>query len=287
MEIKGYQHVEHLGKPETEGILTGHVIIQPKLDGSGGQVSYNKKTGELITGSRRRFLTPEDDNQGFAKHIQDNKEKYLNFFKENPTLTLYGEWLVNGTIKHYEPKALHKFYVFDVMNGNEYIPYNSYVDTLKHFGIDYVPVMVELGNPTEDEVRAYAPQATFLCQEGTTGEGVICKNYSFVNKFGRTQWAKVVNETFKSNKHTKKKDKPKEGIETQIIEKFITDEYIKKEFNKMENYQSSDFGKFLGIFFYTFLCEEIADIIVKNKTPTIDFRLLRSLIIERVKEVIL
>nr|DAN24110.1 MAG TPA: ATP-dependent DNA ligase [Caudoviricetes sp.] len=289
MEFKGYQHVERLGKPETEGILNGHVTIQPKLDGTNMFIAYDRENDKLIVGSRRRFITPEDDNHGVARYVEDNKEKYLKFFKINPDLTLWGEFLVKGTVKNYLDDAWRKFYVFDVTEGGKYIPYRVYESVLKHYGIEYVPIMAEFFNPTEDEVKAYALKATFLCKEGTTGEGCIIKNYSFVNKFGRVQWAKVVNESFKSKKHTKKANRQDVtvGIEYDIVEKFITDEYIKKEFNKMENYQSSDFGKFLGTFFYTFLCEEIADIVVKNKTPTIDFRLLRSLIIERVKEVIL
>ena len=205
MEFKGYQHVEHLGKPETEGILTGHVIIQPKLDGTNMFIAYDReKNDKLIVGSRRRFITPEDDNHGAARYVEDNKEKYLKFFKIDPDLTLWGEFLVKGTVKNYLDDAWRKFYVFDVTEGGKYIPYRVYESVLKHYGIEYVPIMAEFFNPTEDEVKAYALKATFLCKEGTTGEGCIIKNYSFVNKFGRVQWAKVVNESFKSKKHTKK-----------------------------------------------------------------------------------
>jgi hypothetical protein len=43
---------------------------------------------------------------------------------------------------------------------------------------------------------------THLMQDGEIGEGIVIKNYDYVNKWGRVVWAKIVRNEFKE-RHVK------------------------------------------------------------------------------------
>ena len=91
-----YQHVERW---DTDEVLylkdCKELIVQPKLDGTNGVVTYVKEYDELVVGSRNRVLSVNNDNQGFAQYIEENREKYLKYFRKHPDDILYGEFLIN------------------------------------------------------------------------------------------------------------------------------------------------------------------------------------------------
>ena len=132
-DIFKYQHVERFGTDETEYLLDEpRLVVQPKIDGTNALVVYNPETKDVIPGSRNRFLTVQNDNEGFARLIQENYGNFLKALEEifeafksftpfNPDyIVLCGEMTKNGTFL-VDPKFLHKFFVFDVVAimGNE------------------------------------------------------------------------------------------------------------------------------------------------------------------------
>ena len=52
--------------------LSRECIITEKLDGTNAQI-YIDDNGVIMAGSRNKWVTPEDDNYGFAKWVDDNK----------------------------------------------------------------------------------------------------------------------------------------------------------------------------------------------------------------------
>jgi len=52
------------------------VIVSEKIDGTNGQV-YIGEDGEFLVGSRERWITPEDDNHGFAKWAYAHREELM------------------------------------------------------------------------------------------------------------------------------------------------------------------------------------------------------------------
>ena len=57
--------------------LSRDIIITEKLDGTNATVWIDDLMQEIRTGSRNRWITPEDDNYGFAKWAAFNKEQLL------------------------------------------------------------------------------------------------------------------------------------------------------------------------------------------------------------------
>ena len=288
MQFKKYQHVERLGTVETDGILNGNVYIFPKLDGTNTSLYLNDK-GEVEVASRNRVVTPEHDNAG-AYAVLHNQKKFKRFFEEFPNWRLYGEWLVPHTVRNYRDDAWRKFYVFDVVDENDkYIDYYNYASDLWRYGIHYIPLIITLESPTVEEVDEWKDQCDFLTKEGTFGEGIVIKNYDFVNKYGRTTWAKIV----RSEARTAiKLHKPIQGncIEADIVDAFVTSPFVEKEFAKIVNdnggrFENKLINRFLGVLWYTFITEEMFNILRKFKNVTIDFKMLHDLTIKRVKDI--
>ncbi len=291
MKFKEYQHVERLGSSAVEGILTGTVHIFPKIDGTNTSVYLDE--GKIKVGSRNRELTPEHDNAGALKYIiGELEEKLMSFFKAFPSYRLYGEWLVPHTLRTYSEDSWRRFYIFDVVkevdDAEKYLSYDEYQPLLEIAGLDYIPRMAKFKNPTADEVNALVEKNTYLMKPGEIGEGIVIKNYKFVNKFGHTVWAKVVRPTVKVAIKTKR-ILTGEEVEPLIVDKFVTPELINKEFAKLVNehggFENKLIGKFLGTFWYTLITEEIFNILRKFKNPKIDFGLLNRLTVQKIKDV--
>ena len=76
--------------------LSREIIITEKIDGTNGCI-YIGEDGEFRVGSRTRWITPEDDNHGFAKWAYANKENLLNL----GVGTHFGEWWGQGIQRGY------------------------------------------------------------------------------------------------------------------------------------------------------------------------------------------
>jgi len=76
--------------------LQREVLISEKIDGTNAQV-YITDDGKMLFGSRTRWITPGDDNFGFARWATDNKEELL---KLGPGRH-FGEWWGRGIQRNY------------------------------------------------------------------------------------------------------------------------------------------------------------------------------------------
>lgn len=292
MEFRKYQHIERLGTTEVNGIEDGVCYIFPKIDGTNASVWFDKDKC-VQAGSRKRHLSLESDNAGFYAWVKDNiniKELLTDF----PDLRLYGEWLVPHSLKTYRETAWRDFYVFDVMVGNEYLHYNIYSDILSKYGVNYIPPICIINNPTEELLIEQTKKNSYLIQDGKgIGEGIVVKRYDFVNKYGRMTWAKVVTNEFKE-KNSKEfgvnKLKPKKTTESDIVNEFVTKSLCEKTMSKIElqhgDWSSKYIGQLLGTVYYDLVREDCWNFIKKHKNPTIDFGKLQKLTFGKVKELL-
>jgi hypothetical protein len=276
MEFRKYQHIEKLGLIATDGLLDGFCYIFPKLDGTNCQV-WNDN-GEIKCGSRNRKLTADNDHFGFFKHIENN-ENIKNFLFENPNLRLYGEWLVRHNIKNYEDSAWRKFYVFDVYdeNTNKYIAYSDYHKSLLNNGINIIPLIRSIWSPTISELQDTLKNSTFLIKDGGVGEGIIIKNYKFVNKFKNVVWGKLITDEFITARQ-----KPPVAIsntpppiEKKIVDEFLTKADVEKVYADICSEGAWDarfIPRLLNTIYYEFINDYMFDIVKKYKNPVIVFK---------------
>ena len=71
-------------------------IITEKLDGTNAQIVIDAQ-GNVRAGSRNRWITPDDDNYGFAGWVERNKEELLGLGEGQH----FGEWWGNGIQRNY------------------------------------------------------------------------------------------------------------------------------------------------------------------------------------------
>lgn len=279
-----YQHIERLGTDEVEGILDGTCYIFPKIDGTNGCVWY--EDGEIRAGSRNRELTLERDNQGFYKHVlADSRIK--EFFDVHKNIRLFGEWLVPHSLKTYREDAWRRFYIFDVLKDDKYMNYDDYRTLLEMYDLDYIPCTALVESATIGTLKKAVDTNTFLLDEGI-GEGIVIKNYDYVNKYGRITWAKIVRNEFKE-KNLREFGPPKmlnkEFLECKIVEQFLTPEFIEKEFQKLQPWSTKRIGELLGRVWHEFIIEESWNFIKAFKNPTVDYKELNRLVTAKIKDV--
>lgn len=72
------------------------IVVTEKIDGTNACVCIGAD-GEFLTGSRSRWITPENDNHGFARWAQSNKDELMLL---GPG-THFGEWWGSGIQRRY------------------------------------------------------------------------------------------------------------------------------------------------------------------------------------------
>lgn len=295
-----YQHVEKLGTSETDGILEGTCHVFYKIDGTNASVWW--QDGDIRCGSRNRELSLDNDNAGFmAWATGDGRPRLEAFFAANPNCRLYGEWLVPHSLKTYRDDAWRDFYVFDVVQWDQeaetaaYLPYDVYQPLLEEAGINYIPPLAVIKNPTEDNLLRFMDKSgQFLVKDGAgKGEGLVIKNYRWRNRYGRQTWAKMITNEFKE-KHHKEMGAPLVNgtllVEEKIVDEFLTEAFVQKEKAKIEleagGWFSNCIPRLLGTVYYEFVREETWNYVKKHKNPKINFQVLNTLCIRKTKEYI-
>ena len=83
--------------PKITRFLEQDVVVTEKIDGTNGLIWVSEDGSTLRAGSRTRWITPEDDNYGFARWVQENTEGLLRL---GPGYH-YGEWWGRGIQRNY------------------------------------------------------------------------------------------------------------------------------------------------------------------------------------------
>jgi len=103
---------EFLEYPKTPR-LNRDVIITEKIDGTNAQI-FIDDTGRIFAGSRSRWITPANDNYGFARWVEGNKTELL---KLGPGRH-FGEWWGAGIQRRYNQDR-KRFSLFNVQRWSE------------------------------------------------------------------------------------------------------------------------------------------------------------------------
>ena len=289
MPFRTYEKIHRLGKEETDGILDGTVHVQEKVDGA--NVSIWMEDGELKMGSRNRVLGDEQFN-GFVPYVREHKG-VIAYLTDNPTHRLYGEWLVRHTIA-YKETAYRKFYLFDIVIGDEYMETPDVTDIADKYSIDVVPYHGFFVAPTLEELNAFVGKSAF----GDRGEGVVIKNPNFRNAFGDFCYAKIVTQEFKednaitfrgNNKHSDTYQ------EMYFVNKYITLPRVQKIMNKIaptldlnkngepERLDMKHIPRIMGTVYHDMITEEGWEI--ANEEKKVDFKQLRLLAGKKAKQI--
>lgn len=89
------------------------VLITEKIDGTNAQI-FIGDDGEFLTGSRTRWITPDDDNFGFSKWAHDNKSELMKLGAGRH----FGEWWGAGIQRRYGLSE-KRFSLFNALRWSE------------------------------------------------------------------------------------------------------------------------------------------------------------------------
>jgi hypothetical protein len=93
--------------------LTREIVVTEKLDGTNAQVCITDD-GEFYVGSRKRWITPQDDNYGFARWCEENRDELLLLGPGRH----FGEWWGQGIQRKYG-MAEKRFSLFNVARWDD------------------------------------------------------------------------------------------------------------------------------------------------------------------------
>lgn len=96
--------------------LSRMCVITEKLDGTNASITITED-GQFLCGSRTRWITPEDDNYGFARWAHDHKDELMTL---GPG-THFGEWWGHGIQRKYDLEE-KRFSLFNVARWRESRP---------------------------------------------------------------------------------------------------------------------------------------------------------------------
>ncbi len=131
--------------------LSRECLVTEKIDGTNSSILITND-GQVVAGSRTRYITPENDNYGFAKWVKAHEEELRTGLGVGRH---YGEWWGQGIQRNYGLKE-KRFSLFNVIRWAEFRPACCHVVPLLYKGMfDTVKideVLAKLG--TEGSVAA-------------------------------------------------------------------------------------------------------------------------------------
>lgn len=202
--MRKFDGVERYGKEEVENITNGTCYIFEKIDGANCSLYYDQNDGLTIC-SRNQIVwtekgTIKNNFRSIVDYVLSNANIY-DMIKEYNDCIFYGEWLVKHSIS-YPESVSNKIWFFDVYNTREesYFPYELIEAMFTTYSVLYVKPLAILESPTEEVLKSFLNVNTFLASPNQ--EGIVIKNYDYINRFGRQNYAKIVNSQFKEVNRT-------------------------------------------------------------------------------------
>jgi len=95
--------------------LSRPCVITEKIDGTNGVIHIADDFQTMLVGSRTRWITPEDDNYGFARWCNEHKDELIKGLGPG---THHGEWWGAGIQRHYGLKE-KRFSLFNTSKWND------------------------------------------------------------------------------------------------------------------------------------------------------------------------
>lgn len=93
------------------------IVITEKLDGTNAQVFISSNCNTVLAGSRNRWITPDADNFGFARWVEDHRDELLRLGPGRH----FGEWWGAGIQRGYGlPKGEKRFSLFNAVRWVEH-----------------------------------------------------------------------------------------------------------------------------------------------------------------------
>lgn len=209
--MKSYQKIHALGKKEVEGILSGHVNVEEKIDGSQFRIEIDN--GNVNCGSHHLELDMVDS---LFKLGTEQAKKVFGGTVGSDVITVFAEYLSKPKMNQipYERVPRNNFIIFDVIIGEKILDREEKERFAFQYNCEVTPLLWRGdGSEFTEEVQEKLLKTKSILghQAGFDRvEGIVIKNYSKVfnvvpehSLYGHFMSAKIVNDSFKETKKIK------------------------------------------------------------------------------------
>lgn len=233
--------VVRLGHRSTVGVLNegDNIVIQEKIDGA--NASFTGGEGNIRCFSRNKELDEENTLGGFYQFANS-----LNDDELIPGYLYFGEWLNPHKVRYenYEKQ----FFLFDIydLNREQYLPFSFVKGEASRLNLNLVPVFYEGVYQGFDHLQQFVGITNLGGKLGevTTGEGIVVKNVSYLDRFGKQQFVKLVTDAFREVQSQKAPKDPRKKTEEQVfVDTCMTKARVEKLIHKLVDEGILD-GKF-------------------------------------------
>ena len=121
--------------------LSREIVVTEKIDGTNAQV-FISEDGKVMAGSRNRWITPQDDNYGFAAWVEAHKDELIQMGPGRH----FGEWWGQGIQRKYGMTEKR----FSLFNISRWCLYNQ------------EPEMIPTADPRVTKVQDRLPECCHL-----------------------------------------------------------------------------------------------------------------------------
>lgn len=172
--------------------------------------SFAVINGKLKCWSRRHELGVSDTLGGFYTWAKQN----LNVDKLLEGVVYFGEW-TNPHKVRYE-NYTKQFFLYDIYNTHleEYVSFSMVRDEAKRLNLQLVPVFFEGEFESFEQLNSYVGRTDLGGKLGDieTGEGIVVKNVSYRDRYGKQLFVKLVTEQFAEVQKQRPPKDPKREI---------------------------------------------------------------------------
>lgn len=113
------------------------MIVTEKIDGTNAAINIDPEDGSITVQSRKRLITSDDDNFGFARWVHDNAGVLTDVLGPGRH---FGEWWGRGVQRGYELEH-KKFSLFNVQRWRNEFTNELHEDIHRVDNLDVVPVL--------------------------------------------------------------------------------------------------------------------------------------------------
>lgn len=169
MNTKTTQDRTFIGWPKTPR-LKRQLVITEKIDGTNACIVITED--DIYAQSRKRIITPDDDNYGFAKWVAENEEEIRAQLGEGRH---FGEWWGSGIQKRYNghiPQGEKRFSLFNTSRWTGSIHDFRCTEAPLFFVVPVLRIMSGIENTTEDILNDLMISGSHACP-GAEAEGII------------------------------------------------------------------------------------------------------------------
>ena len=257
---------------ETNALRVVNYFAKIKLDGTCSAVQVHPN-GDIVFQSRSKIITLEDDNAGFARWGEENKE-YFKSLVTDESFIIYGEWCGQGIQKRCSISNIGRkvFCVFAIQYGNDFEIAPVVIERvlLPHKDIFVIPVeevievdytnaeklqlAVDKINEMVAKVEKCDPFVESTFNVAGLGEGLVFYPIGNTKRINRNEYAQLV---FKAKGEEHKVVKTKQAVQVdpevaasidEFVELFVTENRLNQIAEKIGTFDMKNTGNFLKEF---------------------------------------